>query len=387
VSISIGLVGLGAFGKNFAELFRAHPQVSRIGLCDREPERIQQFISDPHFKNKFNAEKDCFVSLGEILKSDLDAIIIITQPWLHAEQAVKAMENGKHVYTAVPLVELPDGNEILDWCDRLINTCNRTGMQYMLGETTVYRAETMYCKRMRDQGLFGDFVFSQGEYFHDFSALINVKNRRLSSASGEEWRKLSKQYYQKGVRESPMHYPTHSVSGPIHVMQTYPVKVSAFGYQSRTGHEYFDDHEFSNETALFQMKNGSSMRICEYREIGYRARESFSIFGTKGSFFENSWRELTGTTSLSKEDMQNSLPVDVGEAFRHIDKKSNIYGGHGGSHPYLVHEFVDSIVHQRMPAINVWEASRYMAAGVTAHQSALKDGEILNVPDWGDPPV
>jgi hypothetical protein len=63
------------------------------------------------------------------------------------------------------------------------------------------------------------------------------------------------------------------------------------------------------------------------------------------------------------------------------------YGGHGGSHPYLVHEFVSAVAANRLPAINAWEAVRYMAAGVMAHQSALRDGELLAVPDWGDAPA
>jgi hypothetical protein len=63
------------------------------------------------------------------------------------------------------------------------------------------------------------------------------------------------------------------------------------------------------------------------------------------------------------------------------------YGGHGGSHAYLVHEFCDAVANDRVPAVNVWEAVRYMAAGVMAHKSALAVGEILEVPDWGDPPA
>jgi len=52
-----------------------------------------------------------------------------------------------------------------------------------------------------------------------------------------------------------------------------------------------------------------------------------------------------------------------------------------------VNEFVEAVAHDRQPAINVWEAVRYMAAGVMAHQSALRDGELLDVPDWGDAPA
>jgi hypothetical protein len=79
------------------------------------------------------------------------------------------------------------------------------------------------------------------------------------------------------------------------------------------------------------------------------------------------------------------LPEEVAEAFAAAAGPS-FYGGHGGSHAYLVHEFVDAVAHDRVPAINVWEAVRYMAAGATAHKSALRGGEPLYVADWGDPP-
>jgi len=43
MGVSLGLVGLGAFGSEFAGLFKSHPLVDRIALCDREPERIGKF--------------------------------------------------------------------------------------------------------------------------------------------------------------------------------------------------------------------------------------------------------------------------------------------------------------------------------------------------------
>ena len=52
-----------------------------------------------------------------------------------------------------------------------------------------------------------------------------------------------------------------------------------------------------------------------------------------------------------------------------------------------MHEFVEAVANERQPATNAWEAVRYMAPGVMAHKSALKDGEVLDVPDWGDAPA
>jgi predicted dehydrogenase len=185
-----------------------------------------------------------------------------------------------------------------------------------------------------------------------------------------------------------MHYPTHSTSGPISVMDAHAVKVCAWGYANRTADPYFAEnlYAFSNETALFKMSNGATMRILEHREIGHPEREIFRVYGTKGSFENDRWMDNQASGPVALDEMRDPLPEQVAMAFRQVSKTSDFYGGHGGSHAYLVHEFVDAIAHERTPVINAWEAVRYMAAGVMAHQSALRDGEVLEVPDWGDAP-
>ncbi len=390
MGISLGLVGLGSFGREFADLFMSHPLVDRIALCDLEPERIAAYAKKASWQAKLN-ERDVYNSLDEICRSDLDALVIITQPWLHAPQCIQAMEAGKHVYSAVPVVSVPDGDEILDWCDKLVETCRRTGMHYMLGETTFYRPQAMYCRRRAQEGAFGHFVYAEGEYFHDVDSACNlheVMKARLTGQAGREWLKRQNDYKERGARTGPMHYPTHSTSGPISVMKAHAVKVCAWGYANRTNDPYFTDnaYAFSDETALFYMSNRATMRICEHREIGHPERETFRIYGTRGSFENNYWLDNRHVTKLTVEDMRDPLPAEVVHAFRAGTGRSDFYGGHGGSHAYLVHEFVDAIAHHRTPAINVWEAVRYMAAGVMAHKSALKDGEVLSVPDWGDAP-
>ena len=392
MGISLGIVGLGAFGSSFADLFMSHPLVDRIALCDREPDRIARFAGLEYWQGKFNS-RDAYASLDDICASDVDAIALFTQHWLHAPQAVQAMEAGKHVYSAVPIVTLPDGDEILDWCARLVETAERTGQLYMLGETTYYRPEAIYCRRRAAAGDFGSFVYSEGEYHHDVdspgSNLRRVIEHRLASAAGQEWLEKHQTYIDRGVQSGPMHYPTHSTSGPMSVMNARANKVCAWGFANRTNDPYFKDQgdAFSNETALFQMSNGSTMRICETREIGLRGRETFRIYGTQGSYENGCWCDKESSTPLSAEEMRQPLPPEVEDAFRAVSRTSEVYGGHGGSHPFLVHEFVEAVAQERQPAIHVWSAVRYMAAGVIAHKSALRDGEILSVPDWGDGPA
>jgi predicted dehydrogenase len=395
MGISLGLVGLGMFGSEFAPLWKSHPLVDRIALCDREPERVARFARMSSFQDKFKAS-DAFSSLDDILEADLDAIVLITQPWLHAAQAIQAMESGKHVYSAVPIVWMPDAEEVLEWCDRLVRVCARTGMHYMLGETTYFRPQTMYCRRQAAAGAFGEFVYAEGEYLHPhdwrLADLRNVKQAREASAAGREWVEVQERYHRRGVRQTPMTYPTHSTSGPISVMRTRAVKVSAFGYESRSADPYFADYAFTDVTALYRMANGAAMRICEHRELAYQEdetflTETFRIFGTRGTFRENRWADKERWKAVTIDEMRDPLPPEVQAAFLRDCGTAWISGGHGGSHAYLVHEFVDAVAHGRRPVINAWEAVRYMAAGCAAERSARRDGELVDVPDWGEAPA
>jgi predicted dehydrogenase len=398
MGISLGLVGLGAFGGSFVSLFKSHPAVDRIALCDRVPERLQHFAAMDTLRNKLDPS-DLYDSLDDLLKTDIDAVVIITQHWLHTPQAIQALEAGKHVYAAVPLLTVPDGDTILDWCDKLVKTVQRTGLHYMYGETTNYRPETMYCRRQAAEGAFGHFVHAEGEYFHDVDhGLRKVYERRLGSPAGQEHAQEMRQRYGRVMQSAAMHYPTHSTAGPVCVMNAHALKVSCWGQPPRVHHDHFAPDDMANETALFLMSNGATCRISECREIGFTGREGFRIYGTHASFEHDAWVDKNGRTDLTVDAMRDPLPEEVVTAFRHRDlapgamalsdqEAKDFRGGHGGSHAYLVHEFCDAIAHDRTPAITAWDAVRYTAMGVMAHKSALKDGERLDVPDWGDAPV
>ncbi|NLW51665.1 MAG: Gfo/Idh/MocA family oxidoreductase [Candidatus Brocadiaceae bacterium] len=387
MGISLGLVGLGSFGSQFAELFKRHPLVDRMALCDVEPERVRRFADREDWRDKFRPS-DAYAAFDDICVSDLDALVVITQPWLHAPQCLQALESGKHVYSAVPIISVPDDDEILDCCDRLVSAVQRTGLHYMLGETTCYRPATMYCRRRAAAGDFGRFVHSDAQYLHDVddrgSNLREVQRRRTTGKVGSLWLAEAQRYAGRGLVGGPMHYPTHSFSGPIHVMGARVARICAWGQRDETGDDYFAN-AYMNEVAFCRMSNGATARVAECRRVGHTGEETFRIFGTEGSFREDQWVTRDGWTALTVDDMRDVLPDEVVDAFRGEDG-SGTYGGHGGSHAYLVHEFVDAVAHDRVPAVNVWEAVRYMAAGVTAHKSVLADGEVLDVPDWGDAP-
>ena len=370
MGITVGMVGMGSFGRAFVPLFRDHPSVSRLAVCDADPRLLAEVAERYGIAERYG-------TLEELLKTDVEAVVLITQPWLHYQQAVAALRAGKHVYSAVPVVYGFEASAMLDQLDDLVRTVERSGLIYMMGETTYFRREVMYCRQRAAAGDFGQFTYAECEYWHDLdspaSNLREVARRRWGAEWGPDKR-----------GGAPMFYPTHSLGGVVSVMGTRMVSVSARGYVFPQDDwfvaETIEGNVFSNEVALYQAANGALVRHGEFRRIGHPNREGVRIFGTEGCFLDDAsgcrWTTRDGWEPLDLSGVGEPLPEPLA---------ANL-GGHGGSHAYLVHEFVDSCARGRLPRINVWEAARYLAPGLVAHQSALRDGETLAIPDWGNAP-
>jgi len=372
VGIKVGLVGLGQFGSAFVSLFAEHPLVDELVPCDVRSERVADVLS------RHGIWQGCD-SLRELLHTDVDAVALFTQPWRHAEQALACLAAGKHVYSAVPPVYRPDGDgeKVLEACDALVRAVQRTGLCYMLGETTIYRPETVYCRERANAGDFGEIVYGECEYWHD----IDSPSCSLRQVARNRWGASWSERLGGGV---PMHYPTHSMSSMVSIMGARAVKVSGLGFICHDDDGYTSQtasgNRFADQVAVATMSNGATVRHMEFRRIGHPGREGMRVIGSKGCFLDDvggaKWTTVDGWERLDLSKARPDLPAPL-----MVD-----LGGHGGSHAYLVDEFVRSCADGRTPAISVWDAVRYLAPGIVAHMSSLRDGEWLEVPDWGDPP-
>lgn len=392
MAIKLGICGVGAFADSFIPLFNAHPLVDEVVLCDLDADKLRAK------SERFGIPRTC-PSLDDLCETDVDAVAVITQHWLHAPQAVQALRAGKHVYCAVPAAHSMD--ELGD----LVRAVEETGRTYMVGETSYYYPCAIYCRERFAKGDFGRIVYGEGEYYHDFDhGLYDV----LKWRGGKDWRK-----YAAGP---PMYYPTHSTSMIISVTGAHMTGVSCLGF--------VDDHEdglfraevniwgnvFSNETALFRMSDGSMCRINEFRRIGHRGGERMSLYGTLGSYEEQAGNKVW-VTKEGHEDITDLLactgvPAQTEGLMAAVTSEGTHTGvsrihpverlprefiglpnGHNGSHQFLVDDFVRSCVEGTLPPNNVWQAARYMAPGLVAHESAKREGEVLQVPDFGEPPA
>jgi predicted dehydrogenase len=383
MGIKVGMVGVGAFAQCFIPLFKAHPQVDQLVLCDLDAEKLR------HSVEQYNIPDTC-PSLEALCQTDVDAVVIITQHWMHAPQAVQALRAGKHVYSAVP------AGVTVDEIAELVNTVRATGKIYMMGETSYYYPNAIYCREQYRKGAFGRVVYAEAEYYHDWDhGLYDVARWR----GGDRWLELA--------GGPPMHYPTHSVSMVVSVTGAHMAHVSCQGVvdQSDDGIYKADvniwHNVFSNESALFKMSDGSAARINEFRRVGTPSCERMSMWGTQGAFELN----FAGAAWATKDRVPQKLdqimdlkgmPAPGGGMYIGVSEVhpverlprsfAGLPNGHWGSHQFLVDDFVMACVSGTQPPNNVWQAARYTIPGIIAHESAVRGGALLEVPDFGDAP-
>ena len=386
MSIKVGICGTGAFADCFITLIKVHPEVSKVILCDLDQQKLKEKAK------KWDIKNTC-PSFEELCQTDVDAIFIFTQNDRHGPQAVHALRCGKQVYSAVPCARS------MEEISLLVKTVEDTGLVYMIGETSYYYPCAIYCRDRFKKGDFGEIVYSEGEYIHDFShGLYDVNKCRF----GKDWEQHA------GI--PPMFYPTHSISMVVSVTGAYATHVSGMGFVDKNADNLFGKDKniyhnpFSNETAMCKMSDGSVARFNEFRRAGHPGAVSMSMFGTKATYEQqfnshiwmtvdaNKFKEISDLLNIPYS--KNNEKVKGGELFEsnttqvhpiHLLPKEyrGLPNGHMGSHQFLIHEFVTSCVNKTQPINNVWQAARYLVPGLIAHESALQGGVLLEVPDFG----
>ena len=419
MKVKIGIVGYGYFSKNFVELFEKHPDVEKLCVAELVPERREEIRRD-------HPKAEIFSSYEDMLehKADINCVGIFTQRHLHAKMVIQALKAGKNVFSAVPIAcTIEDIEEIV----RLVE---KTGLIYMMAETCYYYPDAIFCREKYKEGAFGKFTYAEAQYYHDIREMYHD----FSHSGGPNWKRVA------GI--PPMFYPTHSISEIFPAIGQHAVKVSCMGYRDDFPDDIYGEkrndfeNPFSNETAIFRMSGGGVVRINEFRRVGINKPSTYitCFYGEQGAYdriadkfyFQTApyidrngntpQRTLTDVSDLLlpthyKKMRSGEIKIGVhNQPWGDLSKVSVdvIFGGadiqdkarlpkslrtesngahHMNSHPYLVDDFCRAVVEEKLPPNNAWDAARYMVPGLVAHQSALKDGELLEVPDFGEAPA
>ena len=398
--LRIAFIGCGQFCRFFVPLFKVHPAVEFVAVCDKFRERAEEF------KETFGADM-LFDTFEEAIASkEINAVAIFTQRDIHGEMAIAALKAGKHVYSAVPMSLKIE--EILE----IVRLVKETGLTYMMGETGIYRPASIYCRKKYATGEMGQFVYGEAQYNHDMKRLYHV----FKYTEGENWKKMA------GL--PPLFYPTHSTSMVLSCVNAKAIKVAGFGYEDKTDPDIFGegmnywDNPFSNASMLIKLDNGGILRISENRRIAWHFPETYiTTFNCTDASYEcsllqHSYVKMDEKGHIVHEDVSDIInPCEV-TAHKNEENFMNralngewqnteapiqivnrlpkefdgIITGHGGTHKFMVDDFCQAYMTGKLSPTNAWQAAKYNLPGLVAHKSAMQGGVLLDIPDFGNPP-
>lgn len=362
--INVAIVGLG-FGAEFIPIYQKHPNATMYAICQRTQSKVDEIGDAFGIENRYT-------DFDELLKDpNVDAVHINTPINNHAEQSLAALRAGKHVACTVPMATT------VEECRQIVEAVKETGLTYMMMETVVYSREFLFVKEMYEKGELGRIQFLRASH-----------QQEMAGWPG----------YWEGL--PPMHYATHCVGPVLALPKAEAEYVSCLG-SGRIDENLIPKYgsPFAIETCHIKYKD-SDLSAEVTRSLFNTARqyrESFDVYGSKKSF---EWTQIEHEDSVVHTgeepsrvkipDYAHLLPKEIqhfttagvydSDDNQHL---SFIQGaGHGGSHPHLVHEFVTALVEGRQPYPNAQESANITCVGILAHESAMKGGEIIHLPDF-----
>ena len=91
---------------------------------------------------------------------DIDAVAVFTEAPNHVRHCLAALHAGKHVICAVPAAMN------LEECQQLVDAVEKTGLTYMMAETSYYKQSTITARKWYQEGKFGELFYCEAEYHH-----------------------------------------------------------------------------------------------------------------------------------------------------------------------------------------------------------------------------
>lgn len=365
--VKMAMVGLG-FGSEFISIYQAHPDADVVAICRRNEAELNKA------GDQFGIDRR-YTDFDAVLADPEVECVHINSPIAdHAWMSLKALDVGKHVMCTVPMATT------IEECQQICDKVKETGLKYMMAETVVYSREFLFIKDMYEKGELGKIQHLAASHPQDM----------------EGW----PSYWEEMI---PMHYATHVVSPCLGLTNALAESVSCFG--SGTVREEIakkSGSPFAVQSCHIKLKDSDiTAHIWRFlHDVARQYRESFDVYGTKRSFewtlIENEPHvlhtakkpeheipekiEIPDFAHLLPEPIQRfTLPAEIHDA----DHLSFVQGGgHGGSHPHMVHEFVSAVKEDRDPWPNAPTAANWTCTGLCAHESAMKGGELVRLPDF-----
>jgi len=361
--LKIGVAGLRR-GAVYLEKASALKFASVTAICDTDRERADTLA------NKYGIET-VFYDYEDLLKSDVDAIVVATPITDHKEHVTAALRAGKHV-----LSEVICATTVED-CEALYKAVKSSDKKYMMAENYCYIRPVTIVKNMVNDGKLGDIYYAESVYLKDFAEY----HPDFPDIGG--WRQPT--YF--GRKGHP--YITHSIGPLLDIMKDKVVSVTAMG----AGNMY--DMVADNTCALLcRTKKG---RLIYLRSSFVSPRPDnfiyYSFQGTKGCYQgpqgDTDYHKVHFRKELGPNEWKNVYaypeyyPDYIPEAYRiTLPWDNDPYAMYDSGFEHMYQDFVDCIVNDTEPPIGIDDAMNWTLTGILSGESVERFGKTVEIPDY-----
>ena len=244
--INVALLGAGAQGQVLTESMLRIAGLRFRAVCDIWTEYNQRRVVNTlrRFKHQVNAYEDYREMLDR--EKELDAVIIATPDFWHAQHTVDCLEAGKHVYCEKEM------SNTLEGARRMVDAARRTGKLLQIGHQRRSNPRYLHChgKILQEAQLLGRIVTVNGQWNRAVTPDLGVPDRyampeaRLKQYGFQDMHQFRNWRWYKGLGGGPIvDLGSHQIDIYSWFLGANPSHVMASGgnlYYDPKTHEWYD---------------------------------------------------------------------------------------------------------------------------------------------------
>lgn len=348
--LKVGCIGLGPRGCSLFNILMKNPNVEAYAVCDREKEKLEKCKKEMEKNGLY--EIKYYEIYEELLASDVEAVIVATHIDTHCEISIAALNAGKHV-----LCEIPNISSIEE-ASKLLKAVKANPQQkFMVAENCCYWDFILTWKAMYEDGLLGDVLYAESDYLHMSDYMLHPEKEMT-------WRS-----YLSSVR-----YMTHNLGPLLYILNDTCEEIS--GFVPDINPIEAKNPAPPNGVAMIKTTKGALIKIfIGFGTYNNDCTHNFTIYGSKGVVENQRYGNYHDTYATLK-----SIPT----AKKNITIPAGNPGGstndHGGADPKLLEAFVECIIKDEKPPLDVEYGINIALPGILADMSRKEGGRVIKMP-------
>lgn len=336
--LRLGLAGLG-HGETLIEAncpeYDGIP-ITVTALCDNDPQRLRK-AGERHRIDNLTTEYTELIS-----RDDIDVVGIYTPGPLHAQQAIAALDAGKHVMMTKAMAYT------IEEAESLVEAVDRTGKTLLITQTLRGRYDLMDAKRVCDSGALGELFMAEATYIHDLRPVYQRTPWRVSM---------------------PQDLLLGGACHPIDCLRWFMGdidEVHCYGIRSGVAPEYPQEDNF-----VINVKFATGMigHINAFHGVVNPPgvpMNGFAVYGTKGTIRDG----------VMRFDPVDGIPERTYTAEYSAD--ASAIQGHRGEMAVMLRHMADCVLNGATPWVGVRDGARVVKTGLACWES-IRTGKSVKV--------